>query len=51
MRGEFNCELSTPNDCGDCRLTDGLANITSLNVLKSCALNVVRRAPRNETYD
>src|SRR5215471_13046298 len=24
--GAFSCELSTPNDCGDCRLTDGSAN-------------------------
>src|SRR5260370_6000674 len=37
--GTFNCELSTPKDCGDCRLTDGSANCTVLNALKSCALN------------
>src|SRR5262249_26323416 len=24
--GAFSCELSRPNDCGDCRLTDGSAN-------------------------
>src|SRR5260370_27435394 len=40
IRGEFNCELRTPKACGDCRLTEGSANCTTLNTLKSCALNV-----------
>src|SRR5215469_13641815 len=39
--GTFSCELRTPNDCGDCKLTEGSANCTVLNTLKNCALNSV----------
>src|ERR1051326_3207887 len=41
IRGTFNCVLSTPKPCGDCRFTDGSANCTTLKALKTCALKVV----------